>query len=76
MTLKIEIDRDECTQCGLCYEDECPSVFVEGDDGTSTIKEEYQAGGPDKGEVPDDLEECVNNAADSCPVDAISVSKD
>lgn len=73
MSIKVVIDQEGCTQCGLCYSDECPEVFVEGSDGTSEIASKYQDGSPDKGSVPDDLKECVQKAVDVCPVSAISI---
>jgi ferredoxin len=76
MTVIIEIDEDECTQCGLCYNDECPDVFVEGEDGTSQIVEQYRDGSAARGKAPDGLFDCVNKAADSCPVTAIIISQE
>jgi ferredoxin len=35
---KVKIDQEACTACGLCYNDECPDVFEEGDEGKSTLK--------------------------------------
>jgi ferredoxin len=76
MTVIIQIDKVECTGCGLCYNDECPEVFQEGEDGTTEIVEEYQDGSPTKGKVPDELVECVNQAVNACPVTAITVTKE
>jgi len=73
MTAKVEVDEEECTACGLCYNDECPEVFEEGEGGISSIKEKYRKGEPRKGEVPDDKKECAQKAADACPVSAIKV---
>jgi ferredoxin len=73
MSVKVTIDQDECTACGLCYNDECPGIFEEGGDGNSNLKKEFQNGGVDKGEIPDDKKACAQSAADSCPVDAITV---
>lgn len=76
MTVKIEIDRDGCIQCGRCYNDECPEVFAEGGDGTSEVKEPYRVGGDlAKGETPDELLDCANRAADACPVTVIIVTQ-
>ena len=57
------------------YLDNCPEVFKEGSDGTSEIAEQYRIESPSQGEVPSDLTECVNTAADACPATAITVSK-
>ena len=70
---KVSIDQNECTGCGLCYNDECPDVFVEGDGGNSSLQASFQKGSPDKGEIPDNLKECALKAADACPVSAITV---
>lgn len=76
MTVKIEIDQEECIQCGKCYNDECPEIFEEMDDGTSQVKEQYRQGGDGaKGEAPDEMFDCANRAADACPVTVIAVSK-
>ena len=71
--VKISIDQDECAGCGACYEDECPDVFEESPDGTARIKEDYRSGSEAEGEVPDSLKDCVQNAVDGCPVDAITI---
>jgi ferredoxin len=71
---KVKVDQTECTGCGLCYNDECPDVFVEGADGNSNIKPEFRKGGDvAEGEIPEDKKQCALNAGDSCPVSAISV---
>jgi ferredoxin len=71
MSVKVTIDEDACTACGLCYNDECPDVFEEGSDGNSNLKKEFQRGGIDKGEIPDDKKACAQSAVDACPVNAI-----
>jgi ferredoxin len=73
MSVKVTINQDECTACGLCYNDECPEVFEEGDDGKSTLKTPFRKAGPAEGEIPDDKKGCSQNAADACPVTAITV---
>ena len=59
MQVRIE---DTCTSCGLCV-DTCPEVFEMGSDMAEVIVDE----------VPADLEESVQQAADECPVEAIVV---
>jgi len=59
------VDLDLCIGCGNC-EDECPEVFRLMDDGLSHVVAENP--GPD-------LYDCVRNAADSCPVDAIAIEE-
>jgi ferredoxin len=73
--VRITIDREDCTSCALCWET-CPDVFEESpDDAQSQIVEDYRRGGdPAEGEVPDDMEDCVRDAAEGCPVEVIHLS--
>lgn len=73
MIIKVEIDQEECSECGLCYNDECPEVFEEDEDGISQIKEKYRIGERGEGVVPPELKECVQNAMEACPTDAIAI---
>ncbi len=63
--MKPVVDHDLCIGCGNC-EDECPEVFRLQDDGLAYVINEQ----PDE-----ELYGCVRNAADSCPVDAISIEE-
>jgi len=58
----VSVDKEKCIGCGLCTSI-CPEVFVMGNDGKAEVKNQ----GASK------EEEKVKNAADSCPVDAISL---
>lgn len=58
--MKVKIDDDACTGCGLCT-DSVPNVFKMGDDIAEVLK----------AEVPPDLEEDVKDAIENCPVEAI-----
>jgi len=72
----IEIDQEGCIQCGKCYNDECPEVFMEGEDGTSLIVEQYRDNGDTaKGNVPDELFDCATKGAEACPETVITVTK-
>jgi ferredoxin len=59
--MKVRIE-DTCTACGLCV-DTCPEVFAMGDEMAQVILDE----------VPDEHEDAVQQAADECPVEAITV---
>lgn len=59
--MKVRIE-DTCTACGLCV-DTCPDVFEMGED-MAEVKVH---------EVPEELEDDVQQAADECPAEAIIV---
>lgn len=70
----VRINREECTSCTSCWET-CPEVFEEDpSDGKSRIMKDFAtAGNPGEGKVPADLLTCVQDAADACPVEIITV---
>jgi len=59
--LKATVDQDLCTGCGLC-ESTCPEVFEVQDDVAVVIVDV----------VPKDAEDACKEAAEDCPVEAIS----
>jgi ferredoxin len=59
--MKVRIE-DSCTACGLCV-DTCPEVFEMGDVIAEVIVDN----------VPPELEETAQQAADECPVEAIVI---
>jgi ferredoxin len=64
--VKALIDEDLCTACGTCPE-VCPEVFELPDDAeVARVKVDP---------VPPDLEEKAKEAAEECPVDAISIEE-
>ena len=63
--IKAVVDRDSCVGCGLCSEI-CPDVFK--------MQEDKAVSKVDK--VPEGAEESCRDAAQQCPVEAITVSDD
>ncbi len=63
--MKAFVDQDVCIGCGLCAEI-CPEVFAMNDQMTADVIVET---------VPADAEESAQDAADSCPVSAISIEE-
>ncbi|MEI3336560.1 MAG: ferredoxin [Clostridium sp.] len=61
--MKAKVDKDTCIACGLCPSI-CEEVFRMGDDGKAEAFQE---------EVPKNCEGAAQEAADSCPVNAIEV---
>ena len=63
--MRATVDQDACTGCDLCP-DICPEVFELGDDSKAFVKVET---------VPPDAESSCREAADTCPVEAISIEQ-
>ena len=62
--MKAKVDEDLCTGCGLCV-DTCPEVFeLPGD--VAQVKVDT---------VPPEQEDCATEAAENCPVEAISIEE-
>lgn len=64
--MKVIIDEELCTGCGLC-EETCPDIFKLNEDKdvaevTKTDYDEYD-------------EECIQEAIESCPSEAISTEE-
>ncbi|MFO7928418.1 MAG: ferredoxin [Candidatus Humimicrobiaceae bacterium] len=62
--MEVRIDEELCTACGLC-EETCPDIFKinEDKDVAEVVKTEYD----------EDDEECIEEAEESCPTEAIIV---
>ena len=65
MAKKVRVDKDVCIGCGVCNAT-CPEVFDWDDDGKMTVVVD---------EVPAELEQTVEDAANDCPVQAIEVEE-
>ena len=61
--MKASVDEELCTGCGLCIET-CPEVFDMDDDNVAQVKVET---------VPADQQDACQQAADDCPVEAITI---
>ncbi len=62
--MKVTIDADACVGCGLCS-DACPAAFeMEGELARVIVDE-----------VPAEAEACCRDAAEHCPVDAITTDE-
>ena len=64
--MKATVDRDTCISCGLCVSI-CPNVFVMDDDNIAVAKVDII-------DAQDEVD--AREAADQCPVSAISISED
>lgn len=63
--MKVSIDQEVCINCGICA-DACPEIFEMGDEITQVIVDD----------VPSDQEDCVRQAEEDCPVDAIHIEEE
>ena len=63
--MEIKVEDDLCTGCGLC-EETCPGIFKlnEDDDIAEVVKTDYD----------ENDEECIEEAIESCPTEAITSS--
>lgn len=59
--MKVVVDANVCSGFGVCL-DLCPEVFELHDDGYAVVL---------VGEVPEEYEEAVRQAAEQCPAGAI-----
>ena len=73
---RVHIDRDECISCAACWAT-CPEFFEENpDDGLSQVVEGYWVDNdPGEGKAPEGLRDCVEDAANGCPVEIIHVEE-
>ncbi|CEO89622.1 MAG TPA: ferredoxin [Syntrophaceticus sp.] len=59
--MDVYVDPDLCISCGTCI-DICPEIYDWDDEGRAQTTCD---------DIPEDLEECAQEALESCPVDAI-----
>jgi ferredoxin len=62
--MRVRVDEETCIECGLCAET-CPEVF-EMNNEKPHVKVD---------EVPEDVAETCQEAAENCPVEAIQIEK-
>ena len=62
--MKVKVDGELCTGCGLCV-DTCPQVFKMNDSTAEVIVQV----------VPGNIVNSCREAADNCPVEAISIEE-
>jgi ferredoxin len=63
-SMKAVVDQDTCTGCELCIET-CPEIF-EMENDTAGVKVDV---------VPSESEETCRQAAEECPVEAITIEE-
>jgi len=56
----VKVDQNKCIGCGLCA-GTCPETFVMNLNGKSEV-------------INSEVTDCAKNAAENCPVNAISVN--
>jgi len=61
--MKATVDQETCVSCGLCV-DVCPEVFELNAKGKAEVKVDP---------VPTEVESSCREAAEQCPVEAITV---
>lgn len=59
--MRVEVDPELCISCGACI-DTCPEIFDWSEEDKATAIQD---------EVPDELEECAQEAIEGCPTEAI-----
>ncbi len=63
--MKVKIDPELCTGDEICVQ-LCPEVFEMQEDKAVVIMDD----------IPEDLQDSVREAVDSCPSEAISIQED
>lgn len=75
---RVSIDRGSCIACGVATV-LCPQVFeLGGDNGKNRLVDKHSEKtleATSMGVIPEELYDCVKQAAEACPVQAIIVEK-
>jgi ferredoxin len=72
VSYKIEVDRENCIACGVCYGTD-PTHFEGDSEGKSKVIG-GKSNGKSVGTFDDGAKDDAQRAADSCPVSVISVT--
>ena len=72
MKYTIEVDREACIACGVCYGTD-PNHYEGDTEGKSRVSR-GESNGKSTGSFEDDLKDDAQRAADSCPVTAITIN--
>ena len=64
--MKVKVDENLCTGCGLCV-NTCPDIFVMKGDVAVAVN--------NNNPVPENLEDCARDASENCPVAAIPIEE-
>lgn len=68
--MKATVNKEACIGCGACQAITQNEYFEIENDGLAGVKEELK-----EKEVPEELTEMVQDAADSCPTSAIEIQE-
>jgi len=71
--MKITLDRNKCIGCGACAA-LCPKYFTMSEDGKSSLKGAKAKPKTQIEELTVKKLNCSQDAADSCPVEAININ--
>ena len=72
MEYKIEVDRETCIACGVCYGTD--PTHYEGDSEAKSKVIGGKGNGKSVGSFGDGAKDDAQRAADSCPVSAITIT--
>jgi ferredoxin len=74
MKYRIKVDKDACIADGICFSMD-PDHYEEDDEGKANVVGGSVDGDNSVGEFDDDGFEDAQEAAESCPVSAITIEK-